>query len=421
MDKEALRSVAKEYGTPAYIFDLDMLKKRIRMIQRSLGEEIRLCYAMKANPFLIGPIRQLISKYEVCSPGEFHICEKAGIDMEQIVLSGVNKERADIAYVMGRYGSKGIYTIESAGQLEVLESCAKECQVVIRALIRVTSGNQFGVDEEEICRIIERREAYPHVQIVGLQWYSGTQKKKMAKIEKELLHLDEFLGLLRGKYGYEAEELEYGPGFYVPYFTSDEEIDEEKMQGEFRSILERLHFSGRITLEMGRYIAAYCGYYLTSIADWKVNQGQRYCIVDGGIHHLTYYGQAMAMKIPHYQYIRMQEEGAGGEAASVRKDIDTGIEKDADVEKAEPWNICGSLCTVNDVIVKQLPLKNALIGDVIVFERVGAYSVTEGMYLFLSRDLPQVLFYSQDGGNGVQMIRQRKGTDEINGIGAVML
>lgn len=397
MDKEALRSVAKEYGTPAYIFDLDMLKKRIRMIQRSLGEEIRLCYAMKANPFLIGPIRQLISKYEVCSPGEFRICEKAGIDMQQIVLSGVNKERADIAYVMGRYGSKGIYTIESAGQLEVLESCAKECQVVIRALIRVTSGNQFGVDEEEICRIIERREAYPHVQIVGLQWYSGTQKKKMAKIEKELLHLDEFLGLLRGKYGYEAEELEYGPGFYVPYFTSDEEIDEEKMLGEFRSILERLHFSGRITLEMGRYIAAYCGYYLTSIADWKVNQGQRYCIVDGGIHHLTYYGQAMAMKIPHYQYIRMQEEGAGGEAL-------------------ELWNICGSLCTVNDVIVKQLPLGNASIGDVLVFERVGAYSVTEGMYLFLSRDLPQVLFYSEEDGNGVWMIRQRRGIDEINGI-----
>lgn len=397
MDKEALVSATREYGTPAYIFDLDMLKKRIKMIQRSLGEEIRLCYAMKANPFLIGPIRQLVSKYEVCSPGEFHICEKAGIGMEQIVLSGVNKEKSDIAYAMGRYGGKGIYTIESAGQLELLESCAKECQVVIRALIRITSGNQFGVDEEEICRIIERREAYPHVQIMGLQWYSGTQKKKMAKVEKELLHLDEFLGSLREKYGYDAEELEYGPGLYVPYFTSDEEIDEEKMLGEFRSILKRLRFPGRITLEMGRYIAAYCGYYLTSIADWKVNQGQRYCIVDGGIHHLTYYGQAMAMKIPHYQHIRIQEEGTDGEAL-------------------ELWNICGSLCTVNDVIVKQLPLGNASIGDVLVFERVGAYSVTEGMYLFLSRDLPQVLFYSEEDGNGVWMIRQRRGIDEINGI-----
>lgn len=403
MDKEALISVAREYGTPAYIFDLDMIKKRIRMMQRSLGEEIGLCYAMKANPFLIGPIRQLVSKYEVCSPGEFHICEKAGIGMEQIVLSGVNKERADIACVMGKYGGKGVYTIESAGQLELLESCAREYQVVIRALIRVTSGNQFGVDEEEICRIIERREAYLYVQIVGLQWYSGTQKKKMAKIEKELLHLDEFLGLLREKYGYEAEELEYGPGFYVPYFVSDEEIDDEKMLGEFRSILERLRFTGRITLEMGRYMAAYCGYYLTSIADRKVNQGQRYCIVDGGIHHLTYYGQTMAMKIPHYQHIRMQEE--------------TADEGDA----AERWNICGSLCTVNDVIVKQLPLGNVSIGDVIVFERVGAYSVTEGMYLFLSRDLPQILFYSREDGNGGRMLRRRRGTDEINGIEAVML
>lgn len=405
MDKEALIYAAREYGTPAYIFDLDMLKSRIAMIRRSLGEKVRLCYAMKANPSLIGPIQQLLHKYEVCSPGEFRICEKAGIDMEQIVLSGVNKERTDIAYVMGEYGGKGIYTIESPGQLELLESCAKECQVVIRALIRVTSGNQFGVDEEEICRIIERREAYPHIQIVGLQWYSGTQKKKMAKMEKELLHLDEFIGLLREKYGYEAEELEYGPGFYVPYFTSDEEMDEEKMLREFRGILDGLDFTGRITLEMGRYIAAYCGYYLTGIADWKMNQGQRYCIVDGGIHHLTYYGQTMAMKIPHYQHIRM----------------DASMKPDTGVEFEESWNICGSLCTVNDVIVKQLPLKNASIGDVLVFERAGAYSVTEGMYLFLSRDLPQVLFYSKEEGDRFQMIRQRRGTDEINGIEAVML
>ena len=59
------------------------------------------------------------------------------------------------------------------------------------------------------------------------------------------------------------------------------------------------------------------------------------------------------------------------------------------------WNICGSLCTVNDVLVKQMPLKHAKIGDALVFERVGAYSVTEGIYLFLSRRMPRILFWSE--------------------------
>ena len=129
----------------------------------------------------------------------------------------------------------------------------------------------------------------------------------------------------------------------------------------FSRMLDGLRFQGTVTLEVGRYLAAYCGYYLTRIVDQKINKGQRYGIVDGGIHHLSYFGQMMAMKIPHFMHLSQKEK-----------------------EEKELWNICGSLCTVNDVLVKNLPLSNAAIGDLLVFERVGAYSVTEGIYLFLS-------------------------------------
>ena len=49
-----------------------------------------------------------------------------------------------------------------------------------------------------------------------------------------------------------------------------------------------------ITREMGRYLVAECGVYVTGIADIKKNKGQQYVIVDGGINHVNYYGQAMA-------------------------------------------------------------------------------------------------------------------------------
>ena len=122
------------------------------------------------------------------------------------------------------------------------------------------------MDEAEICRIIERRNEYSHVNIIGLQHYSGTQKKKLAKLKKELAHLDELIAMLKEAYGYEAEELEYGPGFYVPYFSTDEEVDDEAMLKEFAGFLSELRFQGKITLEIGRYLAAYCGCYLT--ASW---------------------------------------------------------------------------------------------------------------------------------------------------------
>lgn len=404
MDKEILRRIARDYQTPSYVFNMDELRKRIAMVRQSLGGRASLCYAMKANPFLIKPLEGVIDKYEVCSPGEFRICEKCQIPMEQIVLSGVYKEKKDIAHAMSSYGDKVTYTIESYNHLELLEACAHEAGIRIRALIRVTSGNQFGVDEAQICRIIEKRNEYAHVNIVGLQHYSGTQKKKLAKLQRELAHLDEFIATLKESYGYEVEELEYGPGFYVPYFSTDEEVDDEAILKEFAGFLSELRFKGKITLEMGRYLAAYCGYYLTSIVDQKENMGQKYCIVDGGLHHLTYFGQAMAMKIPHYQHFHEKEDRYVGTATDKKQ------------EDARLWNICGSLCTVNDVIVKNLPLQQAEIGDILVFERTGAYSVTEGMYLFLSRDLPQILFYSES--DGIKVARKRRGTDEINCIEA---
>ena len=137
-------------ATPAYVFDLDELKDRLQMIRRCLGNRIRLCYAMKANPFLVAPLQNFVDKYEVCSPGEFRICERHQVPMEQIVLSGVYKEDREICHAVEMYAGKGTFTIESKQQLELLEKCAAAAGKNIRALLRVSSGNQFGMDEESI-------------------------------------------------------------------------------------------------------------------------------------------------------------------------------------------------------------------------------------------------------------------------------
>lgn len=398
MKDDMFRTIAEHYRTPAYVFDLDTLIKRVQMIRSHLGNHVKICYAMKANPFLITSLRSVVDCYEVCSPGEFRICEKNDIPMERVVLSGVYKERQDILSVMEKNGTAGVYTIESKEQLELIEACAKEKELRINALIRVTSGNQFGLDEEEICEIIRERESYSHVVFIGLQQYTGTQKKKMSKIKGELLQLDAFITLLQEAYGFLVKELEYGPGFYVPYFQTDDEVDDGAVLDEFADILAGLKFQGKITLEMGRYIAAYCGYYVTKTVDKKRNHGQNYCMIDGGIHHLSYFGQAMAMKMPYYRHICQNEV----------------------VESAkEKYTVCGALCTVNDVIIKNLLLRDALIGDILVFERVGAYAVTEGISLFLSRDLPTVMAWSKE--EGMQVLRAQAATYTMNGGGKSLI
>ena len=401
-----LKEIALKCGTPSYVFDTDVLCERVDKIQQILGCNVTVCYAMKANPFLISVLDKKLDKFEVCSPGEFAICEKEGISRDKIVLSGVNKEKKDILYTM-KTGAVGIYTVESLNQLELINACAVECGIKVKVLIRVTSGNQFGINEHQVYEIADRKDELKGIIIEGIQCYSGTQKKKLSQIESEVVWLQAVAHTCEAEHGVKLNEIEYGPGLSVDYFVTDKcdamntNFDELE---EFAGMIKEMSEKFNVTLEMGRYVAATCGILISRIADMKMNDTTRYAIIDSGINHINYYGQAMAMKKPRCEFIPMDyTEGFAD-----------GIDHEAEVysQGVQPYNICGSLCTVGDVIVTNLELKDAKIGDMIAFYNIGAYSVTEGIYLFLSRRMPAIVMYSKR--NGYRVIRKPIETFLIN-------
>ena len=401
-----LKEIAIKCGTPSYIFDTDELCARIDAMQQILGCGVTVCYAMKANPFLISVLDKKLDKFEVCSPGEFAICEKEGINREKIVLSGVNKEKKDILYTM-KTGAVGIYTVESLNQLELINSCAVECGIKVKVLIRVTSGNQFGINERQVYEIADRKNELKGIIIEGIQCYSGTQKKKLSQIEAEVVWLQAIAHTCEAEHGVKLKEIEYGPGLSVDYFVTDKcdamntDFDELK---EFAAMIKEMSEKFNVTLEMGRYIAATCGILISRIADMKMNDTTRYAIIDSGINHINYYGQAMAMKKPRCEFIPMENTEGFADGAPHEVEVYS--------QGVQPYNICGSLCTVGDVIVKNLELKDAKIGDMIAFYNIGAYSVTEGIYLFLSRRMPAIVLYSNK--NGYRVIRKSVETFLIN-------
>ena len=410
ISEEKIGELAKLHGTPLYIFDKEELYKRICDIQKILGKDITLCYAMKANPFLVDALKPLVTKFEVCSPGEFAICRREQVDMSSIVLSGVYKKQSDIEYVMDACGGVGVYTVESTEQFNMLCLCAEKRNIKISVLLRLTSKNQFGLDEVEIEKIVENREDYSYVNIIGIQYYSGTQKKKTEIHVKELQQLDAFCEHLKNQYDFTVKELEYGPGLMVSYFGADAYKNDYKMLQEFVTELEKLKTKYHITLEMGRYLVATCGVYVSKIVDIKVHSEQQYCIIDGGINHINYYGQTMAMKIPAYAYLKSDGTVVKAYEWVENRNKDT-VKYNTDDEQSK-WTICGALCTVADVIVKNLPIGTPDKGDMLIFYNIGAYSVTEGIYLFLSRTLPKIIMYDKDG--IVEVFRDFMESDIIN-------
>ena len=355
-----------------YEFDMGAVRRRLDYLREHLPEGIALAYAVKANTFLIRDMIPWVERFEVCSPGELRICDKLGVPPEKTVISGVYKTPEFIEELAASPGDR-LYTVESMTQFRQLRELSERYGKRLPVLLRLTNDSQFGINEEDIRRIVENRGDYPLLELRGVQFFSGTQKTSLKKLARELRSLDDLLHGLQEDYGYRARELEYGPGFPVAYYK-EEALDEEALLDGFAQLLTQMRFSGHVTLELGRSIAACCGKYFTRVVDLKHNRGQNYLLVDGGMHHITYFGQYMAMKQPHFSVFGKE-----------------------DAPKAEKWNIVGSLCSMNDILVKLAPLPEMAIGDALVFENAGAYCMTEGMSLFLSRDLPAIYIIGEDG------------------------
>lgn len=359
-------------GTAWYEFDMGAIRERIAYLRKLLGKEVALAYAVKANTFIIQDMIPWVERFEICSPGESCICDELGVPPEQTVISGVYKTPSFIEECVANTEGR-TYTVESMTQFELLRGLSEKYRKKLTVLLRLTNDSQFGINESEIREIIEKRGEYPWLDFLGIQFFSGTQKTSLKKLARELRMLDALLLSLKEDYGYEARELEYGPGFPVAYYEG-EQIDEEALIGGFAGLLRELENKPHITLELGRSIAACCGRYFTHIVDKKTNKGQNYLLVDGGMHHIVYFGQYMGMKHPVLSVV-------GKEAAPIE----------------ESWNICGSLCSMNDILAKQVPLPEISIGDTLCFENTGAYCMTEGISLFLTREIPAVYLIRSDG------------------------
>lgn len=399
--------------TPYYVFDTDEFAKRAAMIRAALdckgGRRIPLCFSIKANPFLLHRLPEGLDHVEVCSPGELEICIALGVKPESIIYSGVMKEKCDIERAVS-YGA-GILTCESIRHAALISEVMLECipegaheagfvETKAQVILRLTSGNQFGMSLDDIEYILSHPDEFKGISVMGLHYYSGTQKS-LRKINKDLEKIKSALTMLKDKYSFEPQLVEYGPGLCVEYFEDDWQEKEKQSLDEAADVLREFAEEYPLGIEMGRFLAASCGKYYTQVKDLKSTGDANYAILDGGIHHLNYFGQRMAMQVPP---IRVY--GGEGSENEEKPGVELTQMPDAD------YTLCGSLCTVADVLVREVKLKKLELGDVLEFGHCGAYSVTEAPALFLSRQLPAIYAYSKQ--NSFELLRGYVAASDIN-------
>lgn len=164
MNIEALEYGIVRYGTPLYVFDLDELQDNVQRFRSGLKSQAGLCFAMKANPFLVRPMSALVDRIEVCSMGEYRICRALQIPPEKILVSGVMKKKEDLLQILEDCRGRCCYTVESLTQFGCLASWCDAHEEEIRVYLRLTSGNQFGMDKEALQNIMELKAMYPFLK-----------------------------------------------------------------------------------------------------------------------------------------------------------------------------------------------------------------------------------------------------------------
>ena len=345
--------------TPYYCFNTDIFAKQVDDLRNKLKGKARICYSMKANPWFVNSALECCDYIEVCSSGELNICQEADIPMGRISVGGVAKTVEECQKIINL--SPHRISIESKAQLEIFECLASRLNRTIFILLRLSSGNQFGMTLEQIKDIYKNVEQYPHIFIKGIHYYPGTQKKSLKDARTIIQTLVNALEILP------INEIQFGAGIGVPLYISQNNEDYDTYANYIFEGISILAEQCEVTLECGRYLTYLAGSYVTSVLEIKNQYDRRFLIVDGGIHQLSYHGQV------------------GGKPVPIIKKIPQSSTSEI------TYTICGSLCTVNDILAKDVILPEIHVGDKLMFLNVGAYSVTEARMMFLSRDLPTIV------------------------------
>lgn len=380
LQKEKVENILS--NTPCYLMSEQRLIESIYIIRDLCGENIKICYSVKSNPWMTTCAKNYVDQVEVCSDGELSICKAAGVDCSTIIAGGIYKDKKYLTHIIE--SEIGIISLESKKQVEMLQKQFVQNKVQCRCLLRLSSGNQFGFSNTEIVDILKEKEKYPNLLFAGIHYYSGTQKKRPEDILQEMEAIEREINRIQNLFTTKNIILEYGPGIGFPYFNKEKEQTHFEILNVISNFLKKWAKKYELILEFGRICTAEAGEYITKIVDIKENGGRKYYILDGGHHHVNYYGEAAGFRIPYFSVIQNKQK----------------------FKQKEKVTVCGSLCTSSDIMMRDVEIETCGIGDYIVFCNTGAYSSTESRALFLSREYPNIFIV--DKKNRVHLIVRKQ-------------
>jgi diaminopimelate decarboxylase len=385
---ETLREIVRRHGTPTYAFDGGRLRIQVEKLGSHLPSGVEILYSLKANASL--GICDVLAKCgigaDVASAGELATALEAGFPTRDIFVAGPFKLPETVSRL--RQIPEATVSVDSPSELKKLADEHLSNPILLRlrpdfgscAVVPAGSGTRFGFTDADLARCRDSVGSCG-LNVIGFHVFAGSQ---VLKAESVIEHLKRSLDLsLRAAelLGIEPRMLNLGGGFGVPYGPDDEELDLRPIGDELAAILERTA-PCRLALELGRYLVAQAGWYLTSVVGHQTHQGRRAVIVDGGTHQR---GDMCGLNL--------------------RTDAKPPMVLDGSASRRVPTDVLGCLSLPDDVLAESKLLPELSPGDVLGFSNAGAYGLWSSPALFHGSPLPAEVAFD---GTKIQVMRERR-------------
>jgi diaminopimelate decarboxylase len=366
--------LARQFGTPLYVFDEADLRARCREYRDEFGKrlpDVGVVYASKA--YIGKALAALLADegfgLDVVSGGEIALAQAAEFPLERAYFHGNNKSRAELQEAL-RVGV-GRVVIDSFHEIELLDEVARAAGRRQAVLLRVTpdvdphthshittgvldSKFGFALAEGQAEAAMRRALAAPGLDVVGVHCHIGSQ---LFEAEPYAQAIDKVLGFaaeMTRKYGLDLREFSPGGGIGLQYLRDEAPppvaVFAETIASAVKASCERYGLSlPRVVVEPGRSIVGRAGVALYEVGARKEVPGIRtYVAVDGG----------MADNIRPAIYGSKYEALAASRALAPAEETVT---------------IVGKYCESGDVLVRDVKLPRLEAGDVLAIPASGAY------------------------------------------------
>tara|TARA_X000000950_G_scaffold286899_1_gene397241 strand:+ start:142 stop:1356 length:1215 start_codon:yes stop_codon:yes gene_type:complete len=292
----SVQNIAKKFGTPAYCYSYNQLKKNISEFKKSFKSFSPLiCFAIKSNTNvnLIKQIKNFGLGADVVSIGELMLAIKAGVNPKKIVFSGVGKTSNEISLAI----DKKILLINAESFSEVKEinriAKLKKRRVSIgirlnpntdaKTLSQISTGkknNKFGVNQKTFIKLVNYCESSKNIKLRCLSVHIGSQILDHKPYAKMLKVIDKILNRLNFKF----EFIDLGGGMGISYIKDKKKLDYKRYSFAIKDFLKR--HKSKIIFEPGRSIIGNTGVLISKIIYIKENQSKSFIILDSAMNDL---------------------------------------------------------------------------------------------------------------------------------------